>query len=162
MQSRDKHSEDGMSAKTSQNTSPGAPATEAAPTESLTQVAHPQGALDRALAWVPRVLASKSHVIFLIALGIYLVVLPLTHLLTPSATAELIGGNYTNVTSDVGACIAAGGTLHLVRSNRRRLRMEEERLQLTRETHRLLHHVHAEQAKELGHELPELLDEESQ
>jgi len=35
-----------------------------------------------------------------------------------SAKAELIGGNYTNVTSDLGACIAAGGTVHLVKRNR--------------------------------------------
>jgi hypothetical protein len=32
-----------------------------------------------------------------------------------SAKAELIGGNYTNVTSDLGACIAAGLTVHLVK-----------------------------------------------
>lgn len=35
-----------------------------------------------------------------------------------SAKAELIGGNYTNVTSDLGACIAAGGTVHLVKRHR--------------------------------------------
>jgi hypothetical protein len=92
------------------------------------------------------------HVVFLIALGIYLIALPLAHILTPSATAELIGGNYTNVTSDVGACIAAGGTLHLVRANRRRSRMEEERLRLAREMHRLLHHVYASQARGLEHD----------
>ncbi|MDF3288011.1 hypothetical protein [Streptomyces silvisoli] len=126
------------------------------PVESLTGIAHPAHAFDRILAWVPRALASKVHVIFLVALGIYLVVLPLAHILTPSATAELIGGNYTNVTSDVGACVAAGGTLHLVRTNRRRSRMEEERLRLARETHRLLHHVHADQARGLGHDVPEL------
>jgi hypothetical protein len=62
----------------------------------------------------------------------------------------LIGGNYTNVTSDLGACIAAGGTLHVIRQNRKRHRMEEERLRLARETHRLLHVVHADVARELG------------
>ncbi|MFI6684780.1 hypothetical protein [Streptomyces sp. NPDC050485] len=123
-----------------------------APAESLTGIAHPEGRFDRALALLPRALASKTHVVFLIALGIYLIVLPLAHILTPSATTELIGGNYTNVTSDVGACIAAGGTLHLVRANRRRSRMEEERLRLARETHRLLHHVYADRARELGHD----------
>ncbi|WP_406503058.1 hypothetical protein [Streptomyces sp. NBC_00212] len=121
----------------------------AAPVESLTGIAHPEGRFDRALALLPRALASKAHVVFLIVLGVYLIVLPLAHILTPSATAELIGGNYTNVTSDVGACIAVGGTLHLVRANRRRSRMEEERLRLARETHRLLHHVYASQAREL-------------
>jgi hypothetical protein len=127
----------------------------AQPVESLTGIAHPGHTFERILAWVPRVLSSKAHVIFLVALGTYLVLLPLVHILTPSATAELIGGNYTNVTSDVGACIAAGGTLHLVRANRRRTRMEEERLRLARETHRLLHLVHADHARMLGHEVPE-------
>ncbi|MFD7015686.1 hypothetical protein [Streptomyces sp. NPDC059928] len=66
---------------------------------------------------LPRALASKARAVFLIALGTYLIALPLAHIHTPSATAEPIGGNYTNVTSDVGACIAAGGTPHLVRAN---------------------------------------------
>ncbi|KOU38042.1 hypothetical protein [Streptomyces sp. WM6378] len=70
-----------------------------------------------------RVLAGKAHGVFLTALGICLIVLPLAHILTPSGTVELIGGNCTNVTSGVGACIAAGGTLHPVRANRRRSRM---------------------------------------
>ena len=66
---------------------------------------------------MPRLLASKAHVLFLFALGIFLVVLPLVGV-TVSSKAELIGGNYTNVTSDLGACIAAGGTVHLVRRHR--------------------------------------------
>ncbi|MFE9559339.1 hypothetical protein ACFYMW_30395 [Streptomyces sp. NPDC006692] len=78
-----------------------------------------------------------------------LTALPLAHILTPTATGELIGGNYTNMTSEVGVCIAAGGTLHLVGSNRRRSRMDEERLRLARETHRLLHRAYASQAREL-------------
>ena len=45
--------------------------------------------------------------------------LPLLRL-TVSAKAELIGGNYTNVTSDVGARMAAGPTLHIVREGRGR------------------------------------------
>ena len=44
----------------------------------------------------------------------------------------LIGGNYTNVTSDIGACIAAGGTLHLVNQGRKRQRADAERLTLLR------------------------------
>ena len=55
-------------------------------------------------------------------LGVYLIVLPLPGFAV-SANAELIGGNYTNVTSDIGACIAAGGTLHLVSENRKRRRI---------------------------------------
>jgi len=75
-------------------------------------------------------------------------VLPLLGL-TVSAKAELIGGNYTNVTSDIAACVAAGGTLHIIRQGRRRRKQDEERLRLTRETHRLLHHVHAAAAAQM-------------
>jgi hypothetical protein len=77
-------------------------------------------------------------------------VLPLAGV-TVGPNAELIGGNYTNVTSDIGACIAAGGTLHLVGESRRRRRIEEERLMLARQTHRLLHHVYDQAARQLGH-----------
>lgn len=109
----------------------------------------PRSRLDKILQWVPRVLSSKPHVVLLMALGVYLIVLPLVGVKV-SSNAELIGGNYTNVTSDIGACIAAGGTLHLVRQNRGRRRIDEERLQLTRETHRLLHAVYADKARELA------------
>jgi len=122
---------------------------EDAPVESLTNLAEPKSRLDRVLQYVPRVLASKAHVFLLLVLGIYLVVLPLVGVVV-SSKAELIGGNYTNVTSDVGACIAAGGTLHLVRQSRKRSRLEQERLNLTQDMHRLLHHVHPVAAAELG------------
>jgi hypothetical protein len=62
----------------------------------------PKSRLDRILQWVPRILSSKPHVIVLMGLGIYLVVLPVLGVKV-SADAELIGGNYTNVTSDVSA-----------------------------------------------------------
>jgi hypothetical protein len=68
-----------------------------------------------------------------------------------SAKAELIGGNYTNVTSDIAASIAAGGTLHLVNQSRRRRKLDEERLRLARETHELLHQVYGDTARRLGH-----------
>lgn len=110
--------------------------------DSLANLAAPQSRMDRALGYVPRILSSKPHIFFLLALGLYLVILPLVGVAV-SAKAELIGGNYTNVTSDIGACIAAGGTLHLIRQSRRRHRLEEERLQLTRQMHRLLFRVHA-------------------
>ena len=110
----------------------------------------PKSRFDRVLRWVPRVLSSKPHVLFLIGLGVYLIVLPIAGV-TVSASAELIGGNYTNVTSDIGACIAAGGTLHLVAQGRKRRKVDEERLRLTRETHRLLHYVYSDAARELGH-----------
>ena len=88
--------------------------------------------------------------ILLIGLGVYLIVLPLAGV-NVSAKSELIGGNYTNVTSDIGACIAAGGTLHLISQNRKRSRVEAERLRLAKETHRLLHYVCHDAALQLGH-----------
>lgn len=103
----------------------------------------PGSRLDEALQAIPRVLASRAHIAFLLGLLFYLVILPLLHVFTPSADAMLIGGNWTNVTSDMGACIAAGGTLHLVRQQRKRHALEDERLRLARETHALLHRVHA-------------------
>jgi hypothetical protein len=110
----------------------------------------PKSRIDRILQWVPRVLSSKPHVLLLMGLGVYLVVLPVLGV-TVGSSAELIGGNYTNVTSDIGACIAAGGTLHLVAQGRKRRRVEEERLRLAKETHRLLHYVYGDAARELGH-----------
>jgi hypothetical protein len=110
----------------------------------------PRSRIDRILQWVPRILSSKPHVILLIGLGIYLIVLPILGVKVSSSN-ELIGGNYTNVTSDIGACIAAGGTLHLISQGRKRRRIEEERLMLARQTHRLLHHVYFDAARQLGH-----------
>ena len=110
----------------------------------------PTSRVDRILRWVPRLLASKPHVILLIGLGVYLIILPLAGVVV-SARAELIGGNYTNVTSDISACIAAGGTLHLISQGRKRRKLEEERLRLARQTHSLLHHVYGDAARQLGH-----------
>ena len=110
----------------------------------------PSSLVDRVLRWVPRILSSKPHVIALIGLGVYLILLPLFGVMV-SAKAELIGGNYTNVTSDIAASIAAGGTLHLVNQGRKRRRIDEERLRLARETHQLLHTVYGDAARQLGH-----------
>jgi predicted phage tail protein len=103
----------------------------------------------RALQWVPRILSSKPHIVWLMALGVYLIVLPLLGVAV-SAKSELIGGNYTNVTSDIGACIAAGGTLHLVSQGRKRQKVDAERLTLLKEVHALLHHLHPDAAAEIG------------
>ena len=118
---------------------------------SLTDLApgSPQTSFDQILQWIPRLLSSKPHVVMLILLGLYLVILPLFGV-NVSPKSELIGGNYTNVTSDIGACIAAGGTLHLISQGRKRQRLDEERLRLLREVHILLHHVHSSAAAELG------------
>jgi hypothetical protein len=110
---------------------------------------HPDRPLDRILQWIPRVLSSKPHVILLVMLGVYLVVLPLFGVMV-SNNSELIGGNYTNVTSDIGACIAAGGTLHLINQGRKRMRADAERLRLLQDIHTLLHHVHSDTSSELG------------
>lgn len=71
----------------------------------------------RVLEVIPRLLSSHWHVAGLLVLGVYLIVLPLCGVHVPPAY-ELIGGNYTNVTSDIGASIAAGGTVHLVKRGR--------------------------------------------
>lgn len=94
---------------------------------------NPQG-LDKYLGVVPRFLASHLHVIWLLGLGIYLIVLPLCGV-DVSSKAELIGGNYTNVTSDIGACIAAGGTLTLVKHSRRQSRADDLRAKTAQATH---------------------------
>ena len=100
-------------------------------TQAVTAAADPSTRLDRVLAFVPRALSSHAHIIFLTVLGVYLVLLPLFGV-DVSARAELIGGNYTNVTSDLGACIAAGLTVHLVKRDRQR----------SRELKRLFEHLH--------------------
>jgi hypothetical protein len=93
--------------------------------------------LESALGYVPRFLASHVHVIWLMGLGVYLIVLPLLGV-DVSAKAELIGGNYTNVTSDIGACIAAGGTLTLVRHQRRQTKAAELRARTAAATHAIV------------------------
>jgi hypothetical protein len=101
-----------------------------------TQVA-PQSRLDKILAAVPRALSSHAHIIFLGALGVYLVLLPLVGV-SVSSKAELIGGNYTNVTSDLGACIAAGLTVHLVKRDRSRSKELEEMFRKVHARHDVL------------------------
>lgn len=90
-------------------------------TQAVDAQIEPKSRLDKILAVVPRALSSHAHIIFLGVLGVYLVLLPLVGV-NVSAKSELIGGNYTNVTSDLGACIAAGLTVHLVKRDRRRSR----------------------------------------
>ena len=93
--------------------------------------------LDQILGVVPRALASHAHIIWLLGLGIYLIVLPLLGVHV-SSSAELIGGNYTNVTSDLGACIAAGGTLKLVQQQRKRNRAAEAAELAAAAAHRIM------------------------
>lgn len=96
---------------------------------------------EKALGAIPRFLSSHLHVIWLLGLGVYLIVLPLCGVHVPQQ-AELIGGNYTNVTSDIGACIAAGGTVHLVKQQRKRNDVTERTHQIMAALYR--HHTGAE------------------
>lgn len=100
-------------------------------TQAVDAQIEPHSVLDRVLSYVPRMLSSHAHIIFLACLGVFLVLLPLLGVKVGSE-AELIGGNYTNVTSDLGACIAAGLTVHLVRREHKR----------SQEVHDLLHRLH--------------------
>jgi hypothetical protein len=105
--------------------------------QSVTAQLAPRTRLDKILGVVPRALSSHVHILFLGALGVFLVLLPLfgVHV---SARAELIGGNYTNVTSDLGACIAAGLTVHLVRRDRRRAEQLDDVLHAIHNRHDVL------------------------
>lgn len=96
---------------------------------------------EQALSAVPRFLSSHLHVIWLLGLGVYLIVLPLCGVNVPTKY-ELIGGNYTNVTSDIGACIAAGGTVHLVKQQRKRNTVTDRTHQIMSDLYR--HHTGAE------------------
>jgi len=134
---------------------------------ALTDLAEdqPSSKFDKALQFVPRVLSSKPHILWLMALGVYLILLPLLGIAV-SAKSELIGGNYTNVTSDIGACIAAGGTLHLVNQSRKRQKADAERQQvdaekltLLKEVRALLRHLHPDAAAELDRTLGSPPDE---
>ena len=106
--------------------------------EMVEQLAEPQSRLARLLNYIPRMLASKPHIIFLLGLLVYLVFLPLSGLYKPSPTAMLIGGNWTNVTGDIGACIAAGGTLVLLKHSKKRNKLAEA-------THKIIADLHLAQ-----------------
>ena len=87
--------------------------------------------LEKILGFIPRILASKISIFIFLFLFIYLVLFGLIGLfiewLAPSASAQLVLGNYTNVTSALGAAIAAGAsTQHL--SQARKLRVSHDEL----------------------------------
>jgi hypothetical protein len=72
------------------------------------------------LEWIPRTLASIASRYLFVALFIYLVLLPISGIYTPSSNAMLEGGNYTNVTGALGACIASAVGLAIHRDIKRR------------------------------------------
>lgn len=73
----------------------------------------------RAFDAIPRLLASRIHIVFLLGLLVGLVILPALGIYEPSASTMLIGGNWTNVTSALGACIASASGVSAVRNQRR-------------------------------------------
>ena len=72
------------------------------------------------LEWIPRALASIASRYVFVILFFYLVVLPITGIYTPSSNAMLEGGNYTNVTGALGACIASAVGLAIHRDIKKR------------------------------------------
>lgn len=78
------------------------------------------------LARVPDVLASKPHIWFLVALFVYLVPMGLLLPAVVPDRAQLILGNYTNVMSALGACIAAGATVKIAHNQRQHHRLVQE------------------------------------
>jgi hypothetical protein len=72
------------------------------------------------LEFVPRILASVASRYLFVALFVYLVVLPISGIYTPSSNAMLEGGNYTNVTGALGACIASAVGLQIHREQKKR------------------------------------------
>ena len=105
----------------------------------------PRSRAQRAMDAIPRLLSSKAHIVFLGLLGLWLIVVPLlpgTKSFRPSATAELIGGNWTNVSSAIGACIAAGAGLaihHKVRALHHEMRQDRIKAE---QSHLLIEQLH--------------------
>lgn len=71
--------------------------------------------LRRILSAIPPALSSRLHIAGLLSLGAWLVALPLVGIAHPSTYTQLIGGNYTNIISALGAAIAAGTTVHVAK-----------------------------------------------
>jgi hypothetical protein len=119
--------------------------------------------LSRLLGRLPYLLSSRPVIVFGILLFFYLFVFAgittiLGHPGAVSTNSQLIFGNYTNVTSSVGAGIAAGASLTLLKHQRHAHHVAQSALDaahearaFAQETHRLLHTLHPEQAAKLGH-----------
>lgn len=71
--------------------------------------------VDKFLTDFSRALASKISIFVLIAIGVYVIGFGVLGLvfksLEPSVNTQLLLGNYTNVTSALGATIAAGASV---------------------------------------------------
>ena len=124
---------------------------------------HTQSPVARLLGHLPRLLSSLPVIVFGILLFFYLFVFAgiatlLGHASAVSTNTQLILGNYTNVSSSVGAGIAAGASLTLIKRQRRSHELTRaahaaamEARAFARETHVLLHTVHPTEAARLGH-----------
>jgi hypothetical protein len=118
--------------------------------------------MDTVLGKLPNLLSSKPVIIFGIVLFCYLFLYAgiaslFGHPGAVSANTQLILGNYTNVSSSVGAGIAAGAGLTLLkrqtRTHRLTLAAHDAALEaksLAEETHRILHLAFPEHAAALG------------
>jgi hypothetical protein len=118
--------------------------------------------MDKVLGRLPNLLSSKPVIIFGILLFCYLFLFAgiaslLGHSGAVSANTQLILGNYTNVSSSVGAGIAAGAGLTLLKRQNRTHRLTVaahdaalEAKSLAEETHRILHLAFPEHAAALG------------
>jgi hypothetical protein len=119
--------------------------------------------LAQLLGRLPNVLSSMPVILFGIFLFFYLFVFAgiaslLGHPNAVSTNVQLILGNYTNVSSSVGAGIAAGASLTLVKRQRQARRLAEaahaaalDARRFAQETHKLLHMINPEAAARLGH-----------
>jgi hypothetical protein len=118
--------------------------------------------MDKVLGRLPNLLSSKPVIIFGIVLFCYLFLYAgiaslLGHPGAVSANTQLILGNYTNVSSSVGAGIAAGAGLTLLKRQSRAHRVAVaahdaaiEAKGLAEETHRILHLAFPQHAATLG------------
>lgn len=70
--------------------------------------------MKRFFDWIPKVLSSPAAIFIFLFLFVYLVIFGIIGFfvkpLAPSNDMQLILGNYTNVTSALGAAIAAGAS----------------------------------------------------
>jgi hypothetical protein len=119
--------------------------------------------LSRLLGRLPYLLSSPAAIVLGILLFLYLVLFAglaslLGHPDAVSTNTQLIFGNYTNVTSSIGAGIAAGASLTLLKQHHRPHHVAHaahqaahEARAFAQETHQLVHSLHPEQAAKLGH-----------
>ncbi len=99
----------------------------------------PRSRTERALDAVPRLLASKIHIGWLLVLFVWLIPVGIFFPALAPDHVQLILGNYTNVTSDMGACIAAGAGLAVRRQMREHKALMAKVHDLTKELH--AHHI---------------------